>query len=798
MTQGAITDKLQLARQNQIETYNDVLRELKKLRKVYSPYLRSLPKEIRSSKQIPIDKGWKFTFEWVEEKEWEKKSVPQIEAPSWDKESFDDSAWDKTTVPEWRVVDDRKDGIAQFSSFIAWYRTRFQAALPEKGKRVFLIFEGVDWKAEVWLNGKLLGQHKGYFEPFRFDVTNILKDDNVLAVRVLSGPVFGKPLAYTTVLPSPLDYFKDARYTRDKSESLAGNYGHSQCNITNGGGILREVHLEYTGESKISEIFVRGNIEDKSVNVKVEFDSILKQSLTLVVEILPENFKGKGVKKSILHNLPKGKSLYKTAISLPQQKLWSPDTPYLYRCRIILQKGKRIIDTKYVLFGQRSFRMDGSNKDNTKVIPGTFYLNGKPIFLRGTNDEALNLWYYWNENDKLINSILMLKIANFNAIRSVQHVNFKEVREYLDRLGIMSQQDVGFGKGGSESELVETAVPIARECYNNPGVIMFSFANETTVCLSTIKRIVDNVLSVDPERVINPVSDKNESQYPAERRCSSLLVDTFHTYLGWYDFPGEKIWELSKIWKYWRLRITRSVKKRYLVAEYGGEALDSFESMKACYSPHKWVPDSPRTKEIVGNKQVKKADYKQVIGLGKKPTNLGEYIEASQNYQAMIIAELTSEWRISVEKISGYFQYFFADPLPAYWPKAIVSPDLRPKKAYYELLKLNKPLVSLFKVTDDGKSLSLWIANDFPYSIKGCCLSWEVSLRRKPVLSGKKSLDIAPSSATFATVVEVSGIKEEKEPIRILLVLKNSNGSILSSYGREVCLGLWRKRHCRK
>ena len=91
------------------------------------------------------------------------------------------------------------------------------------------------------------------------------------------------------------------------------------------------------------------------------------------------------------------------------------------------------------------------------------------------------------------------------------------------------------------------------------------------------------------------------------------------------------------------------------IGEYGGEALDSYETMLNHYPKH-WEPTPARDeKRLWGNVQTSAADIKQIIGFrGVKPENLGEYIQASQTVQADMLSEVTKGWRIS-NRICGYF-----------------------------------------------------------------------------------------------------------------------------------------------
>ncbi len=567
-----------------------------------------------------------------------------------------------------------------------------------------------------------------------------------------------------------------------------------------GGGIFRRVYLEYTGETTIGAVFARASLQDKTVNVKVEVDAPTSREVSIDVRIIPENFKGLSFQKTITRKLPGGFREHKIAVPIPGARLWSPQTPYLYRCRVVLRDGDRVLDGKDALFGCRSFSV-ASVEDSKKsgVIPGTLYLNGKPVFLRGANvNGGLNLWWFWGQEGKLVDCLLMLKLANFNMVRATQHVSFPEVREYMDRLGIMSEQDQGYGNGRigrtSPTEWIATARPLARECYNNPGVVLLCFANEITLDTSLAKRIVDEVLKVDPERIVMPVSGLRKTVLPEE--CSGHIVYDYHSYEGWYSKRGE-VWNLArKIDQIDNFAWTSfdKVAEKVVLGEFGAEALDSFETMKSIFPPQFEVPDSPDVDVLKGYYQVQKADLKQLVGFrGKTPTNLGQYIEASQNYQALLLAERTTLFRISPHRLSGYIMFYFAEPLPSFWPKAIVSSNLCPKKAYYEMAKLNRPLVPLFQIQKGGNCMQIWVANDLPREFKNCQVSWNMEADGKSLLTGAKSSHVPAASAILVENVYLTSVPEDTRIVTISLRVADSEGKELSFYERELWLELWRK-----
>ena len=753
-------------------------RRMAELREQYAPYLRSLPKRMKVRSEAVIEGPWRSRYE----AENVRKDARQAQAPDWFGEAFDDSAWAETTVPEWRY--------GKASGCILWYRTRFTAKPPSAGQRVFLVFAGVDWQAEVWLNGKRLGGHRVYYEPFRFDVTSALKKDNVLAVRVVSGPAYGEPVAFWSQFPFVRS--KESRYVRGEAMSISapgsglGGDGH---------GIHREVYLETTGAACVGDLFVRGDPGRGQARLRAQVDAAEEVALTLDVQILPENFTGKPHMTFVSLQAVKGAQVVPVTAPMPDAKLWTPDAPYLYRCRVSLKSGDAVLDGRDVLFGHRSFGMVSEHRSKGGLPAGMFLLNGERCYLRGTNIHGLNALWYWDRNERIVDILLMLKAAHFNMVRACQHVQYPEVRELQDRLGVMSQQDQGGGRGGTHDQYVDAAGALARICYNNPGVVLISYANETGLRPT---EMLQTTLKADPERIVKPVCGgphggttmprKGRSGYPdLSEELWANVIDDFHPYWGWYGWAGD-INQWCKV-----LPADRLV----TVGEYGGEALDSYETMVDYGTPTKAPPKDADA--LLGNVQVRKTGVKQIFGFrGKTPGSLGEYIEASQNYQADILSETTKGWRLSTGRIAGYMQFHFVDVTPAYWPKSIVSHDLRPKKAYYEMAQINQPIVPLPRVTQEGREMEVWVANNLNRPFADARVRWTVQDGAKVLAEGEASVDVPSHGAVQARRVDLSSVPAETPVVKISLALLDSKGAVLSGYERDVYLKGWRQGGAKK
>ena len=752
---------------------------VEQLRAHYAPYLRSLPEALDVRERNLLAGPWRARFE-LEKAAGSQRPAP----PAWFAEDLDDSGWEQVIVPEWRYG---AEGPKQPVSSILWYRHRFAAKPPKAGQRVFLVFGGVEWEAQVWLNGRSLGTHKGYCEPFRFDVTSSLKNENVLAVRVFSGPKFGEPIAYWAVLPDTPA--REQRFVRDPAKSIP-DYQRQSPHLGSGLGIHREVFLETTREAAIGDIFARSDPADSKAEVTVETDSTASTQLELEVSILPENFRGQSYRQTLSRPVPQGSGRQTLSIPMPGAQRWSPQTPRLYRCRAILRDPRGIVDARDVLFGCRSFGLVSRQNPRPGLPEGMFLLNGEPVFLRGANvSPAFNLFWYWRQPEKLTEAVLLLKAANYNAIRVCQHVSFPEVRELLDRFGVMSEQDQGGGRNGNTPEalaaLADTGTALARVCYNNPGVVLLSFGNETRFDPTLI---VQAVLAVDPQRIIAPISGNDyrggPAGYPIPEALWSNVIDDFHAYPGWYDDPA-RIWKLSQL---------RDPARLVTMGEYGAEGLDSYETMAQHYPPSFGKTPLPSEDVLWGQVQVRKDDARQLIGFrGERPRNLAQYIAASQTYQADVLAEVSKGLRLSPRGIAGYFQFHFVDATAALWPKAVVSFDLRPKPAYYEMAQVNQPVVPLFQFRNRAKSMELYVANDLPAPLSNCALSWSVQTGGRTVLEGcKQAVAVPACDATPVENVDLASIPEDTNAAVISLTLADAGGRVISQYRRALFLKAWR------
>lgn len=784
--------------------------KLSQLHDEYAPFLQSLPEplNLRSHKVLDSDE-WFSKYE-VLEGDYENLTMPVPEL--WHTPVLDDSDWEQTTVPEWRYRNIQQHTTV---SCVLWYRNKFKAEKPGQGERIFLNFTGVDWEAEVWLNGEYLGDHLTYYESFRFDVTDILKKENILAVRIKTGQLYGMSRSNWGVLPTP-----PAEKQRVYLDSVKSYLGYEKNDLMCGAGygIYRSVFLETTGEASVENILVRGYPEQGKCVVKTDIVAPLTNSLSLNIQIIPDNFKGKSYTMDVPAELKDGTSRIITDVQMPGARIWSPATPYLYRCRVLIKDGDKIIDGNDALFGHRSFTMVSELSPREGEPAGRLLLNGEPVYLRGTNVQGFNLLSHWDKEEELLDLLFKLKAANYNSIRSCQHVQYREVRELMDRVGIMSQQDQGgrhpYERGEIDmkdmpedkwkiieerilSQMNETSAILARECYNNPGVVFISNSNEAGKDRGPWEinptNVIEAALAVDPDRIVKPICGHHAgavawpvtgtSGYDITDELWKNVMDDVHTYQGWYIYQNHPdLWTL----------VYDEDERLVTVGEFGGEALDSYETMQNNYPDH-WGPAPSKEEDTIwGDVQTQAKDIKQIIGLrGKTPGNLEEVIQASQTVQADILSEVTKGFRIS-NRVSGYFQFHYYDALAAYWPKSVISHDNAPKKGYYAMAQINQELVPLPRIPEQGKVMEIWVVNDGNKKYEDAHLTWSISHDGKVLLEGDQTLNIKAGRSEKAGETDLSVIPPETSVILVNMSLIDSGGDQISSFEQEFYLLAYR------
>lgn len=290
-----------------------------------------------------------------------------------------------------------------------WYTRMFKVPANWKGQKVLLHFGAVDWKADVWVNDVKIGQHTGGFTAFSFDITAALTGgENKLVVKVW-------------------DPTSNGEQPRGKQAYNPGGIFYTPVS-----GIWQTVWLEPVAEHFIASVKTTPDIDKSSISVEVAANAAIAGDL---VEV--KLFDGANL-------IATGKALGGEVVELTvkNQKLWSPENPFLYDMQVSLIRNGKVVDNVKSYTAMRKYSSRRDEKGHVRM-----QLNNKDYFQFGPLDQG---WWpdglYTAPSDEALKyDIVKTKDFGFNMIR--KHVKVEPARWYThcDKLGIIVWQDMPSG-----------------------------------------------------------------------------------------------------------------------------------------------------------------------------------------------------------------------------------------------------------------------------------------------------------------------------------------------------------------
>lgn len=588
----------------------------------------------------------------------------------------------------------------------AYYETYIHIKKPEKGRKVFIVFKGVDYYADVYINNNFVCSHEGFFAPFECDITDFIENENKLVVKVRNDiPTIGNG---------------DMQVNGDKLYAATGlgwddpNEGWHHCPA--GGGIFDKVYLEERDSLYIEDVFLRPDIDNGSVEVNISVFCPFEENSKIIIsgEIVSFNFEDPIIKKYKLNETAGyGLNYYSTNIDMNEFRLWQTDSPYLYLCRAGVGK-----DTQEKTFGMRKFHMDEQSN-----IKGSLFLNNEPINLRGANEMGhLQLCVMRNDFDQLIEDIMIARYCNMNYYRITQRPVQEEIYHYCDMLGMLNQADLplfGYMRKNKFHEGVKQAGEMERLIRNHPSVIMATYINEPFapdkyglgyrhMSRPELELFFDAcdaaVYFENPDRVIKRV--EGDYDPPTNKGMSD-----FHCYNMWYTNHALPIGMLYKGY-------LPALKKGWKTGcgEYGAEGLDNYEVMRKYY-PSEWLPEND-SDEWLPDKIIKSQTNTMHGDWYEAQNTIKDWIDASQIHQAFATKLMTLAFRRRSDRIVSTAIHLLIDAWPSGWMKTLLDVDRVPKNAYFsfkeslEPLKINLRCDRWSAYSKETIYVESWVLND--------------------------------------------------------------------------------------
>lgn len=429
-----------------------------------------------------LGEGWEFRLDKADS--WEKVSLPH----TW-------NAHDGTTSEYFR-------GMGE-------YRYQLYASSAMLKKRVFLRFEAVSQMADVFINGKKIGTHKGGFNAFCFELSHLLKKgNNLIEVKVSN---------------SENNYIAP----------LAGDF-------TVFGGIYRPVSLLLLPEVCItpldfasSGIYIRQktNSEQSRLAIQTKVDDNRKSASGLTVRTSLFNAKGELIGRDSTQEFENyGTTLsFVNTFDIKDPVLWDGRTsPHLYRVFVEIMKGSVVLDTLSQYTGLRYCSIDAQKG---------FLLNGRSYKIKGVNRHQDREDKGWAISYKdQLEDMKIIKEIGATGIRLAHYPHSDFFYSLCDKEGILVWAEIPLiGKAHSSDDFTENIklqlTELIRQNFNHPSIFCWSLFNELSEgdVKGLVTELNDLAHAEDPDRFT--VAAANIENRP-ENKVTDIMA--YNTYPGWY------------------------------------------------------------------------------------------------------------------------------------------------------------------------------------------------------------------------------------------------------------------------
>lgn len=574
----------------------------------------------------------------------------------------------------WKPVEVPRMLTATQGSQSVWYRTEFQR--PDHGGRVVLRIGGAFLATNVWLNGRLLGSHYGYFAPFGFDLTPYLKPENLLVVCCESA-VESEPEKKRHIM----GLFNDGDlkpYPASAYASLPEPY-----RIEVPLGLWRPVELQYVGPIAVDWVRLRPGFEagDGRLEVEARLRNLDGRQMDgeLDLTVSAEGRDPLRLRREV--RLAGGAEESVTMrLAVPRARRWQPwrlgDQP-MYRAEITARAGGAESARVEESFAFRELSWDiGPRRWSLSV-------NGRPIFLRGAAYAPA-----WRIDeltaDQFMADLRVAKQTGLDALRVIANVLPKDFYRLADAAGMLLLQElplagtyVYHGRADEarffEHAAREQQTEMVTMLHNHPSVAAWIAHDDppwlaTNYDLGEVHAIRQNH-SIDQE--LKASFEHLDPSRPA--LAASGDVD-LHLMLGWTSGAWQDIGQVEPL----------------MVSAFGAQSLPAVDSPAWDGIETRWpVADNEPAWRHAGFQPVSWAE--RGVGLPSSHEDLESYARASQAYQAELVQFAAEHMRTrKFESCWGAFAYHLVDPFPGIG-FGLIDGARRPKAALEALARAFKP-----------------------------------------------------------------------------------------------------------
>jgi beta-galactosidase len=491
------------------------------------------------SRSVNINKNWQFVLKTVEREALAQEATQQLDLPH-----------------TWNAVDG-VDGGNDYYRGLAWYVKKLEIDTEHKGS-VFLDFEGVNSVCNVYLNGTHLGRHEGGYSGFRFDITDVLREANLLEVAVDNSHV-------EEIYPLFADFTFYGGIYRDVNLIYTPEIHFEKMDLASSGVYVSQSKITHEEACVRVKAFVKNSSEATDVSCQVHWMDADDQ---LVLSERKTNLIDK-----------QGEFEFDLVIKNP--KLWnSIENPYLYNCVVSLHVNEAEIESMTIPTGLRYFEFDEEKG---------FFLNGKQLKLKGVSrhQDRAKVGNALSKEHQ-IEDMKLIKEIGANSIRLAHYQHSQFFYDLCDQTGMIVWAEIPYISKTSDTDptaanAISQMRELIRQNYNHSSILLWGVQNEIGIMgedrpLAEIAKVIHDVVK---EEDTTRVTTQAQVMMTNEEDPAHYVTDTvaWNKYYGWYTGETEGFVDFIESFR------GKNPNKAFGISEYGAEGII------------KWHSDEPKVKD---------------------------------------------------------------------------------------------------------------------------------------------------------------------------------------------------------
>ena len=439
--------------------------------------------------------------------------------------SFDDASWGVVDLPHTWNATDAQNGGDNYYRGVGWYRKEIDVPSSFSGRQTFVKFDGASLVTDLYVNGTRVGQHKGAFAAFTFDVTNFLRPgrENLIAVKVNNANNYGvAPIMGGDVTLGGADfnlygglYRGVSLIATDKLHVTLTDFGApgvylKQTNVSNSSATVQALTKVKNDGTSGRNVTVTADVLDAGGNLVKQFSSTKSVAAGATVEFTPSG-----------------------TISNP--RLWNGTRdPYLYTVEVRVKDAGtgEVEDALAQPLGLRYFRVDPDDG---------FFLNGQYLDLHGVNYHQDRLNQGWATSDaNKEQDVGLMREMGVNFVRMSHYQQAEETYDLLDERGIITWSEIPYVYDERDTtaffdNIKAQLKEMIRQNYNHPSVMFWGLFNGVEWDAASSKllpQLNDLAHAEDPSRLTTGATVTRAGRDSPVNFVTDVIG--YNNYFGWY------------------------------------------------------------------------------------------------------------------------------------------------------------------------------------------------------------------------------------------------------------------------